>query len=98
MTYDDFQRRDIASQKLCSAVRAILMIYAVKAVTPDTVVVPSVRPRINDSVQRHGAMKSSIEDGDLASVGKQLLNEFDALQSGLICKGAIAETSAIALF
>ena len=86
MTGDDFQRRNLASQKLCSAVRAILMIYAMKAVTPDAAFVPFVRAWIDLSFERQIVVKSRVEYCDLQRLRKQFLNQFDALQPGLIVK------------
>src|ERR1700686_504153 len=90
MTADYFQRRNFATQHLRGTVCAIFMIDSVKPIAPDSALEPLIRPRINDSIVRHGAMKSGIEDRDLGFARKQLLGNFNPLQSCLVvqrCNG-----------
>ena len=81
-----FSEDEFALKQVRSAMRAILVIDAVKAITANVAFEPLVGPGINFCSQRQGAMKSGVEDRDLLVFGEQFLGQFNALQSGGIVK------------
>src|SRR5437667_6418719 len=86
MTCDDFERGNISPQQPRCASSTVLVINSMKAVTPNPALQPFVRPRINNGLGWQGAVESSIENGDLASVSEQLFDQLNALQPSLVMK------------
>src|SRR5436190_23378872 len=98
MTRDESQRLQVLLQKFGGTYGAILMIDAVETITPNIVCEPFVRPRVYRCRQRHLAMETCIEDGDLRNIAEQLANGFDAFELGAVVEWSKLRSAGNAIF
>jgi hypothetical protein len=83
---DEIQPGEIAPQHPRRLLRGIVMADAVKAETPDALLVPRIWPWIDDGCLRHGAMKSGIKNGHLRHISHHLAHNAHPLQRRLVVR------------
>ena len=94
-----FSAASVALQQVRCAMRAILMIDAVKSVTANAAFEPLVGSGINFCSQRQSAMESGVEDRDSAlHSGNSFSASSMPCSPAALCNGAMAETSSMACF
>src|SRR5260370_12141458 len=84
MAGHEFQGRQISSKELCGALRAILMIDAVKSIATNPLREPFERTGLSSGGLRPSAVKAGIEDSDLENRAKAFLDDVDPFQLGAI--------------
>src|SRR4029077_9097751 len=84
VTGHEFQGRQIFSEELGSALRAILMIDSVKSIATNSLRKPFVRAGIDGRCFRQSAVKTGVEHGDLENRAHMFLDDLDPFQLGAI--------------
>src|SRR5258707_2424190 len=84
MAGHEFQGRQISSKELCGALRAILVIDAVKSIATNPPREPFERTGVDGGGLRQSAVKAGIEDSDLENRAKAFLDDVDPFQLGAI--------------
>ena len=74
------------TEKSCSALRTVLMVDSVEAITPNPTRKPLLRPRVNGGSIRQLAVKAGVKYGDLRNRAYLFLNSLYALQFRTIMK------------